>query len=102
MVSVLLLILCSLLWKWRPLLLRRRASLHRLPPLHLDNLTASVVARTRLTPYLLSLIESELRSVYDFAIYEQIACQVVHVILVQANNNPYDMGLRDRTDTSLR
>lgn len=70
MVSVLLLILCSLPWKWQPLLLCRRASLHCFSPLHLDNLTSSVVARTRLTPYLLSLIESELRSVYDLAIYK--------------------------------
>lgn len=82
------------------MLLCRRASLHCLPPLHLDNLTSSVVARTRLTPYLLSLIESELRSVYDLAIYEKITCQVVSVILVQAKSNPYNMGL-DKTDTSL-
>lgn len=78
--ALLFLILCSLLWKWRPLLLCRRASLHCFPPLDLDSLPSSVVARTRPTPYLLSLIESELRSVYDLAIYKQITCQVVNVV----------------------
>jgi hypothetical protein len=66
----LLRILNGLLWKWWPLLLRRRASLHCFSSLNLRSLPSPVVARTRSTPYLLPLGKSELRSVYDLAIYE--------------------------------
>jgi len=66
----LLRILSGLLRKWWPLLLHRRASLHCFPSLDLDSLPSPVVARTRSTPHLLPLGKSELRSVYDLAIYE--------------------------------